>query len=116
MILLPFEIIDKILSYRETHPVAKLIKNRYDDYEFIMNEFFTHSLFAYKYYDNGNREYLLEYRRLHKNWLVKIIHDSKNYHWILTHLDYHPANPHTMKNKHNFLLMKSSFISEIPVN
>ncbi len=30
MILLPMEIIDKILSYRETHPAAKMLKKRYD--------------------------------------------------------------------------------------
>ncbi len=113
MILLPFEIIDKILSYRETHPVAKLIKNRYDDYEFIMNEFFTHSLFAYKYYDNGNREYLFRYRRIYKNFLVKIIHDSKNYNWstwIIKHLDYFPGIS-AMKNTHNVLFMKTSSIN-----
>jgi hypothetical protein len=115
MILLPMEIIDKILSYRFVHPTAKLIKNRYDDYEFIMNEFFTHSLFAYKYYDNGDREYLLQYRRIYKNWLIKIIHDSINYNWIIKHSDYNPVNP-AMKNTHNVILMKSSFISEIPVN
>ncbi len=35
------EIIDKILSYRETHPVAKLIKNLSNDYEKAKNNFFN---------------------------------------------------------------------------
>ncbi len=108
MILLPMEIINNILSYRETHPVAKLIENRYNYYEKIMNEFFTHAFFPNK--DYGNPKYLIEYRRLYKNWIVHFIRDSNNYHWIIKNPYYNPAIDNT------YIEIKSSFISEIPVN
>ncbi len=91
MILLPFEIIDKILSYRETHHVAKLIENRYNYYEKIKNEFFKFT----------NYRHILEYTRLYDRWIELprpyFIYDYNNYHWIIKHPDYNPAI------KNNFL-------------
>ncbi len=116
MILLPMEIIDKILSYRETHPAAKLIKNIYDDYEGIINRYYTDSYIHH--HEDYNCKYLLRYSRILYNWFVKIINDSENYNWsnwIIKHLDYNPGIPE-MKNTYTVLFMKTSFISEIPVN
>ncbi len=62
MILLPMEIIDKILSYRETHPMVKLIKNRYEYYKKDrQNEFFKYVRTT----ECDNPEYMVECRRLY---------------------------------------------------
>ncbi len=109
MILLPMEIIDKILSYRETHPVSKLIENRYNYYEKIKNEFFKYSRTNYRHRAN----FIIEYTRLYDRWLELprpyFIYDYNNYHWIIKHPDY---NPSIKNNK----LKITALISEIPVN
>ncbi len=98
MILLPMEIIDKILSYRETHPVVKLIKNRYEYYKKDReNEFFKYT----RTNDHDHPEYEVEWKRLYFRWCESarpyFMYDYNNYHWIIKHPDYNPAI------KNNFL-------------
>ncbi len=106
MILLPFEIINKILSYRQTHPVVKLIKNRNNYYKKDReNEFFKYARTS----DRDNPEYIAEWSRLHYRWwsppIPDFMNDYNNYHWIIKHPDYNPAI------KNNFLKITDENIS-----
>ncbi len=91
MILLPFEIIDKILSYRETHPAAKLIKNLSNDYEKAKNDFFNFVRTNPIY----NLEQMAESEKL-RNCMFKVTPKPRflnnrylyEYDWILTQPDY----------------------------
>ncbi len=107
MILLPMEIIYKIISYtRETHPVAKIIKNRPIDYQKLKHKFIE-KIFNPSMYPDSEEKLFNKMYKLMKPYFID---DNTPYYWIIKHPDYHPTNekrldPNKMKEKptHSFL-------------
>ncbi len=94
MILLPMEIIDKILYYRETHHVGKMIKNRYDNQRKKIKDFDEYYKFCIN--DGFSKERLHELDRLYMATCdypkPHFIIDPSPYDWVIKHPDYNPAN------------------------
>ncbi len=90
MILLPMEIIYKILSYRETHPMAKMIQKHYDFHKKISDDLRDCHDTDYDLIDKNRlrRISMLSRKYIKPAFLV----DYTPYYWVIKHPDYNPAN------------------------
>ncbi len=113
MILLPMEIIDKILSYRETHPVVKLIKNRSIDFKKALNDLSNHVRIETVHDYEHWVEYLRLIKCINKLSSPHFNSDRNDYNLILSQPDYklfhYEHNVYNYRQKYRIIHRNSKY-------